>query len=72
MFTEVIIPQKTSVVLEVPQEMVGHRVRVTFDDIGVNRPGNRPRTVAEALEQFSLPRLDTRGWRFNRDEANER
>lgn len=71
MFTEIIIPRERSVRLDVPEEMVGHRVRVTVDDIEEKR-SKRPKTIEEALAQFPPPSLDTRGWKFNRDEANER
>lgn len=71
MFTEIIIPQERSVRLEVPEEMVGHRVRVTMDDMEAKK-AMRPKTIAEVLARFSPPRLDTLGWKFNRDEANER
>jgi antitoxin YefM len=39
----------------------------------VGKNGKRRfQSVEEALAQFSPPTLDTRGWKFNRDEANER
>jgi hypothetical protein len=72
MFTEIIVPRETSVTLNVPRKMVGHRVRITLDDMEGNPRSLRARTAQEALAQFSAPRLDTRGWKFNRDEANER
>jgi hypothetical protein len=72
MFTEIVIPQEASLTLEVPKEMIGHRVRITVDDIEKTAQQKRPKTVTEALAQFSKPTLDTRGWKFNRDEANER
>jgi hypothetical protein len=43
------------------------------NELPSNKNGKqRFHSVEEALAQFSAPTLDTRGWKFNRDEANER
>ena len=71
MFTQIITPAQASIVLEVPKELQGHTIQITMDDLGKNGK-KRFHSVEEALAQFSPPTLDTRGWKFNRDEANER
>ncbi len=71
MFTQIITPTQESIVLDVPREMIGHKVKVTLDPI--ERP-QKPifNTVEEVHAAFNAVRIDTRGWKFNRDEANER
>ena len=71
MFTQIITQTEESIVLEVPKELRGHTIQITLDDLGKNGK-KRFHSVEEALAQFSTPTLDTRGWKFNRDEANER
>ena len=71
MFTQIITPTGESVVLDVPAELRGHTLKITMDDIGENGK-KRFGSVEEVLSHFTAIRLDTRGWKFNRDEANER
>ncbi len=71
MFTQIITPTEESVKLDVPREMIGHAVKVTLDDLEEN--GKRRFTSLEDVHaHFRAIRLDLRGFKFNRDEANER
>jgi len=71
MFTQIITPTEESIMLDVPREMIGHKVKVTLDTIERRK---KPifNTVEEVHAAFNAVRIDTRGWKFNRDEANER
>ena len=71
MYTQIFKVTADSVVVPIPEELRGHTIEVTIDDLGTNG-AKRFASVEEALAQFSPPTLDTRGWKFNRDEANER
>ena len=71
MFTQIITPTEKSIVLEVPEELRGHTIEITMNDIGENGK-KRFSSVEEVLSHFTAVRFDTKGWKFNRDEANER
>jgi hypothetical protein len=69
--TQIITTTDASVVLEVPEELRGHPFKVTLDPLEQRK---KPifNTVEEVHAAFNAVRIDTRGWKFNRDEANER
>jgi hypothetical protein len=76
MFTQIITPTEESILLEVPEELRGHTLEVTIEDLrtkGATSPGNRLFTsVEEVHAHFNAVRIDTRGWKFDREEANQR
>ena len=76
MYTQTLIPREESLILPVPKALVGHRLRVTIDDLGESRetaPHNgESNSLDDLLRKFSATRLDTYGFRFDRDEANRR
>jgi hypothetical protein len=54
-------------------DQISARVAVTLVDI--EKPRLRPKTKKEkpsSIEEFSELKLDTRGWKFDREEANGR
>ncbi len=71
MYTQIITPTEESIVLEVPEELRGHTITVTMDEV-VENGKKRFSSVEEYLSHFKAVRIDTKGWKFNRDEANER
>jgi len=71
MFTQVITPTENPVILEIPKELLGHKVKVTVDDLSGNGNGHFA-TIEEVLSNFSAVKIDTRGFDFDRDEANAR
>jgi hypothetical protein len=71
MYTQIITPTEESIVIEVPEELRGHTIKVTMDEVGENGK-KQLSSVEEFLSQFKAVRIDTKGWKFNRDEANER
>jgi len=72
MFTQTLIPKDESLLLSVPRELVGHLVRVTIDDLESKKGESHERSIQEILTHFSAVRIDTRGFSFNREEANQR
>lgn len=74
MYTQTIIPQNESLLLSVPKELVGHLVRVTFDDLESPKDSSKAngQSLQDILSHFSAIRIDTRGFSFDRDEANQR
>jgi hypothetical protein len=60
--------------IRIPGEYIGQipeRVKVMLLD--TEKPRFRPKTIEQLpdIQEF-LPFLDTKGWKFNREEANER
>jgi hypothetical protein len=76
MFTQIITPTEKSIILDVPEELLGHTIEVTLEDLGTNgatSPGNRVfSSIEEVHAHFNAVRIDTRGWKFDREEANQR
>ncbi|MEZ4829255.1 MAG: hypothetical protein R3C61_23655 [Bacteroidia bacterium] len=69
MIRTIIIPDKNSLILSLPDDFLGKEIEVIAFVIGESR--NKPASVKNA-RSFSAIQLDTKGFRFNRDEANER
>jgi hypothetical protein len=75
MYSQTLIPTEDSLVVAVPKELVGHRLKVTIDDLGdagLVKTGETPRSLDEILAAFSAVKLDTLGFKFDREEANSR
>jgi hypothetical protein len=74
--TQIISTAEASIVLEVPEDLRGHTIEVILADLGPNgttRPGDRVfSSVEEVHAHFNAVRIDTRGWKFDREEANRR
>lgn len=71
MIRTVFIPEAEEFVFSIPKEYVGKRIEVTMlpaDDIIEEyiRPDDKKKIT------FTSISLDTRGWKFDREEANER
>lgn len=71
MYTQIITPTQPKTLIDIPIDMVGKPVKVTVDPM---KEEEKPifRTVEEVHAHFKGVTIDTRGWKFNRDEANER
>lgn len=71
MFTEILTPTQNPVMLELPKELLGHKVRLT---VLLAEDDSQPFTNIsnEALEFWQNERAPSVGFKFNRDEANER
>ena len=76
MFTQIITTTEKSIILDVPEELRGHTIEVTLSDLGTNgatSPGNRVfSSVEEVHAHFKAIKLDLRGNKFDREEANRR
>ena len=63
-------------VIRIPEEYVGQMpATVTVSFVDVEKPRFRPKTKKEkpsSIEEFSDLKLDTRNWKFDREEANAR
>jgi hypothetical protein len=71
MYTQVITPLENPVTLEIPRELLGHQIKVTMDDMEVNGHEHIA-SLEDVLSHFTAVRIDTRGFTFDRDEANAR
>jgi hypothetical protein len=75
MYTQIITPTKKSIELEVPRDMIGHTIKVTFDELTENgKEMDTPQfsSADEVHRYFDALRLDLRGYKFDREEANRR
>jgi hypothetical protein len=55
--------------------MIGHKLKVTFDEVIKNgkETDQPPVFVREEVHaHFNVVSIDTRGWKFDREEANRR
>ena len=74
MYTQTIIPQNEAYLLSVPKELVGHLVRITIDDLESVKESSasKSQSLQDILAHFSAITIDTRGFSFDREEANQR
>ncbi len=71
MYTQIITPTEKQTRIDIPTDMIGKRIKITVDTLPEEEtPAFN--TVEEVHAAFNAIRLDLRGWKFNRDEANER
>ena len=69
MIRTVIIPQKQTISFDVPKDYVGKQIEVIAfsSDEGMQKKQPSLKKVS-----FNALSIDTKGYKFNRDEANER
>jgi len=75
MLRQIVIPTENEYVLHLPDEYVGKKVEVIafeIDENGYSNENDREKTEQDARKFFDSIRIDMSGFRFNRDEANER
>ena len=69
MIHTVIIPNKQTISFDIPKDYVGKQIEVIAFAKGEGIANERP---AKKNVTFNALSIDTRGYKFNRDEANER
>ena len=69
MIHTVIIPNKQTISFDIPKDYVGKQIEVIAFARG---EGSTKDQFAKKNVTFSALSIDTRGYKFNRDEANER
>jgi hypothetical protein len=75
MLRQIVIPTENEYVLHLPDDYIGKKVEVIAFEIegnGYSNQNNRKKTEQDARNFFDSIRVDMSGFRFNRDEANER
>jgi hypothetical protein len=75
MLRQIVVPTENEYVLHLPDEYLGKKVEVIAFEIeenGQSALSNREKTEQNARNFFDSIRVDMSGFRFNRDEANER
>ncbi|MBC7922753.1 MAG: hypothetical protein H7Z75_16865 [Ferruginibacter sp.] len=70
MYREILIPTDTKLTIELPSEWVGKPIEVLAFAIELNQP--EMAQSPEAFEFWKQHSIDLSGFRFNRDDANER
>ena len=70
MYRAIITPKEPRLTIELPQEMVGKLVEVQAFDIQPDK--SRKPTATEIKSFYTSYQVDMSGFKFNRDEANER
>lgn len=76
MYTQVIVATESPAKVDIPNELVGHKLRVNIEDEGpvgskVSKI-TQGATPEEILAHFRAIKIDTRGFKFDREEANLR
>ncbi|HEY9258251.1 hypothetical protein [Chitinophaga sp.] len=69
MIRTIIIPHQQSISFDIPEDYVGKQIEVIAF---AKDEGNTKAKPAKQKVTFTALSLDTRGYKFNRDEANER
>jgi hypothetical protein len=72
MFTEIITPMHNPVLLELPEELLGHRVRLTAVQEETRADQEFKNLWSEALSFWQSQRVDMSNFTFDRDAANQR
>jgi len=69
MIRTVITPQQPRISFDIPRDYIGKQIEVIAfaKDEGMQKKQTAPKEVS-----FDALSIDTRGYKFNRDEANER
>jgi hypothetical protein len=62
MFTQVITPVQKQVIIDIPDEYLGHRLNITVSEL----------PIEESDRYLKANRIDLSNFKFDRDEANER
>lgn len=72
MYRAIITPKETTLTIELPEQLVGKPVEVlAFELEKTQQPRKKP--SAEEINLFYASyQIDMSGYKFNRDEANER
>ena len=71
MFTQVITPTENPVILNFPQELLGHEIKITATAMDEDNE-ERKRAWEEALAFWNSIEVDMSNFKFDREEANER
>jgi hypothetical protein len=69
MIRTIITPQDQRIFFDIPKDYVGKQIEVIAfaKDEGMQKKQSKPKEVS-----FDALSIDTKGYKFNRDEANER
>ncbi len=70
MIRTVVIPDKNFLSLNIPDKYIGKKLEVIA--FAVDEPSENVIYMTKKTKQFSAIKLNTKGFKFNRDEANER
>lgn len=69
MIRTIIIPNQQTISFDIPEDYVGKQIEVIAF---AKDEGSTKEKSAKQKATFSALSIDTRGYKFNRDEANER
>jgi hypothetical protein len=75
MFTQVITPVKKPVIIDIPDEYLGHRLNITVSELADEErtaDDENQYSFENALKFWRAHRVDLSNFKFDREEANER
>ena len=73
MYRQIIIPENTQLLLQLPKEFVGRQVEViAFTVKDVLKKKGDAYSLEKALEFFKAHPISLKNYKFNRERANER
>jgi hypothetical protein len=76
MFHQIIHPKKKEdLIVQLPEEFLGKEIEVEANEINgkdSSKGKSREEILKEVFERWDSMKVNTKGFKFNRDEANER
>ena len=72
MYRAIITPKQTKLTIDLPEEMVGKAVEVLAFEIEKSPPPRKKPSAEEINSFYDKCQIDMTGFKFNREEANER
>jgi len=71
MYTEVIIPSQTTIILTLPEEMVGKKISIKAEEIDNITNENIAGRRVKLQSIFADCNIDLKNFKFDRNEAND-
>ena len=72
MYRAIITPTETSLTIKLPEELVGKPVEVLAFELEKSPPARKKPSAEEINSFYDKYQIDMTGFKFSRDEANER
>ncbi|MEK6614674.1 MAG: hypothetical protein AABZ32_00955 [Bacteroidota bacterium] len=79
MYRQIIVPENTKLILQLPSEFVGHQIEVIAFPVEneeavtvTNKKWTKKKTDKELDDFYNTIRIDMTHYKFNRQRANER
>lgn len=72
MYRSIVVPKENKLTIELPDQLVGKEVEVLAFEIDKDQPLSGKPSIDEIRSFYRTYQVDMTGFKFDRDEANER